>query len=90
MSSTIGMICSKYWILKIDKLVGSIINKCITCKKQRAAFVQQVMSDLPPERLIPSTFMNVGVDYFRPFLLKGKYKSVYAENKWCLVHMLFD
>ena len=72
-SSTIAMIRSKYWILKIDKLVGSIINKCIICKKQRANFAQQVMSDLPPERLIPSPpFTNVGVDYFGPFLLKGE------------------
>ena len=64
-SSTIAIIRSRYWIIKIDKLVGGIINKCISCRKRRAKFAQQVMSDLLLERLMPSTqFANVGVDYF--------------------------
>ena len=41
-SSTIAIIRSKYWILKI----GNIINKCIFYKRRRAKFALQVMSDL--------------------------------------------
>ena len=60
MSSTIAKI--RYWIISIDKIVGKIVNRCIGCKKRRAKACQQVMIDLPVERLKPSPpFTNVGV-----------------------------
>ena len=72
-SSTVALVRAKYWIVGIEKLVSSIINKCIDCRKQRAKFAEQVMSELPVERLKPAPpFTNVGVDYFGPFLLKGE------------------
>ena len=89
--STIAIIRSRYWIIKIDKLVGGIINKCIPCRKRRAKFAQQVMNDLPPERLMPSPqFANVGVDYFGPFMMKGEVQKRvrgkgYGVNFTCLV-----
>ena len=90
MSSTIAKIRSRYWIISIDKIVGKIVNRCIGCKKRRAKACQQVMSDLPVERLKPSPpFTNVGVDYFGPFALKGDVQKRVRGKGYSVVFTCF-
>jgi hypothetical protein len=36
------------------RLVSSIIHKCITCRKLRGKTEQQIMADLPTDRVEPS------------------------------------
>ena len=71
--STVAVIRSKYWIIGIRKIVSSIINKCVTCKRKFKQLAGQRMSVLPVERIKPSpAFSNVGIDYFGPFATKGE------------------
>jgi hypothetical protein len=71
-----------FWIIGSKRLVSSIIHKCITCRKLRGKTEQQIMADLPTDRVEPSPpFTNVGVDAFGPWTRGG-----YANSKrWAIV-----
>ena len=60
-----------YWIAGGTSAVGSIVSKCVTCRKLRAAVHEQKMADLPGDRLEPAPpFTNCAVDYFGPWYIK--------------------
>ena len=72
-SSTVAKIRSRFWIINVQKIVKSICNKCIKCRKKFKMLCGEAMKDLPVERLQPSPpFTNVGVDFFGPFTIKGE------------------
>ena len=58
----------KYAILGLRRLLRSIQNQCVTCRKRKANSIQPIMSDLPVERLgyKQPPFNHMGVDYFGP------------------------
>ncbi|XP_064644727.1 uncharacterized protein LOC135498401 [Lineus longissimus] len=57
-----------YWMIGCRKAVGSFIGKCITCRRLRRPLQQQMMADLPKDRLESSPpFSFVGADAFGPF-----------------------
>ena len=69
------------WIIGIRNALRPIKINCVTCRKGRAQTIAPVMADLPEERLEASTtFTNVGVDYFGPFLVKNGRRN---EKRWC-------
>ena len=61
---------SGFWIVNGSSLVGHHISKCVICRKLRAAPQQQLMAELPKDRLEqvpPFTFR--AVDYFGLFYI---------------------
>ena len=61
------------WITNMNSLVRSVIDKCVLCKKLRGCCGNQLMSDLPADRVKPSPpFCYVGIDLFGPFLVKER------------------
>ena len=57
-----------YWITGSKRLISSMINKCVSCRKLRGKVAFQKMSELPPDRLQPGPpFTSVGVDCFGPW-----------------------
>ena len=58
----------KYAILGLRRLLRSIENQCVTCRKRKASTIQPIMSDLPVERVgyKQPPFNHTGVDYFGP------------------------
>lgn len=61
----------KFWIPGARKLIRSCIFRCITCYRFRAKPMQPFMSDLPPSRFQQGRcFLNVGLDFGGPFLIK--------------------
>lgn len=60
---------SGYWIPGMSRTVASFIRQCVICRKLRKAPEGQRMSDLPVERLEPSSpFTYCGMDCFGPFV----------------------
>ena len=59
---------SGYWILGGKRLINSIIEKCVKCKKLRGQCQIQKMADLPVDRISPAPpFSYVGLDVFGPW-----------------------
>ena len=65
MCSVVNM---RYAILGLRRLLQSIKNHCVTCRKRKASTIQPVMTNLPVERLgyKQPPFNQPGVDYFGP------------------------
>ena len=72
-SSVMTIVRRKYWIVGLRQLVKSIRFKCVTCKKLDARLQQQVMGQIPSERLRPAPQWSYSsVDIFGPYEIKGE------------------
>ena len=78
----------KYWIIKGRAAVRKVLGGCLTCRKQNAVHGQQVMADLPADRLTPgeSPFSYVGIDVFGPLYVKQGRSTV--KHYGCLFSCL--
>ena len=62
----------KFWPLNGLRETKTIIRKCINCFRFRALPAQQIMANLPKDRVqISRPFQKVGIDFGGPFLLKS-------------------
>lgn len=60
------------WIMNLNRAIKASNNKCIECTRQRRNCIQQMMGELPTDRVRPCRpFEHTGVDYAGPFLLKA-------------------
>ncbi|XP_062558033.1 uncharacterized protein LOC134222904 [Armigeres subalbatus] len=60
----------RFWIPNIRNLVRKVLHECVTCFRVRPRCLEQLMAELPPERVTPAPpFLKVGVDYCGPFLV---------------------
>jgi hypothetical protein len=68
---TLSFIRQTYWIIRGRLAVKSFILKCVKCTRFRQQRAQQIMGQLPVERVVPSRpFSHSGVDYAGPFTIK--------------------
>ena len=66
-----------YWIINCNSVVRHMISKCVTCRKLRANTCNQIMANLPKERVEDCPpFTVCGVDYFGPFIIKEGRKEL--------------
>ena len=67
-----------YWIIKGRSAVRRVISSCFLCKKLGAVRREQLMADLPKERLMSGDppFSHVGVDYFGPLYVRQARSNV--------------
>ena len=64
-SATASKVRAKYWIVKLHELVKSIKSRCITCRKIEKKTTEQIMGQLPEERLKPDPAWNsTAIDLF--------------------------
>jgi len=81
----------KFWIVGARSLIRQYVHKCIKCWKDRPKTATQLMGDLPSYRIEPTRpFLNAGVDFGGPFLVKsakgrgGKVTKAYISLFICL------
>ena len=62
-----------YWIIGAKRLISTYIQKCVKCRKLRGCFQEQLMADLPPDRVkfVPP-FTYTGVDVFGPWTIVSR------------------
>ena len=67
-----------FWILRGRVLVRQILSSCVSCRRRNSPPLQQVMADLPKERLIPyqPPFTYTGLDFFGPIYVKRSRSTV--------------
>jgi len=68
----LSLLREKYWIMTARAIVRKVLSKCIVCKRQHSRPAEQLMSDLPEDRVTPNKppFTYVGIDCFGPMLVK--------------------
>ncbi|XP_039307877.1 uncharacterized protein LOC120358265 [Solenopsis invicta] len=68
---TLAYIRKLYWIIGGRVPVKAFILKCVTCARFRQERAQQLMGQLPKERVTPARpFTHTGIDYAGPFTVK--------------------
>ncbi|XP_063994282.1 uncharacterized protein LOC135171584 [Diachasmimorpha longicaudata] len=72
--NTLYSIRQNYWILGGRNSVRKIIRKCPTCCRANPPITNYVMGNLPKGRVSQTIrpFVNVGVDFCGPFLIKER------------------
>lgn len=79
---------SGLWLVGAKRSISSVIHKCVTCKKLRGKTEQQIMADLPTERLqTEPPFSYVGLDVFGPWEVSARRtKGGHANSKrWAVL-----
>lgn len=62
----------RYWIIGARRLVKGIISTCPICFRLRMKGSEQLMASLPTIRTTPAkAFLNVGVDYAGPVIIRS-------------------
>ena len=71
-NSVLSKIREQFWIVKGYATVRKVINKCNMCRKVQGKQMQQIMANLPEDRLAvnEAPFSYVGIDCFGPFFVK--------------------
>ena len=71
-SSVLSSLGREFWIVKGNAAVRRIVRKCVECQKQKAQPGEQLMADLPGDRVTPNKppFSSVGIGYFGQFKVK--------------------
>lgn len=63
----ISMIRERFWPLRARNLARRVLHECVKCFRTKPKCVEQLMGDLPPERVTPTyPFLNTGVDLCGP------------------------
>ena len=77
-NQTLATIRRKFYLLRGYKQVKRVLSNCVKCRKHHGQPMQQLMGDLPKERVAASQppFTFVGVDYFGPFNVKYRRSTV--------------
>ncbi|XP_055633586.1 uncharacterized protein LOC129773936 [Toxorhynchites rutilus septentrionalis] len=86
----VACVREKFWPLRIRNLARHTVHSCISCFRCRPSVVEQIMGDLPAERVTPTLpFLNTGVDLCGPFKFRKLRKSpptkCYVATFVCLV-----
>lgn len=69
--ATLGAVRQRFWIPKGRSTVKCILHRCVTCLRWRAEPAQQLMGELPAQRVTPARpFLSTGVDYAGPIWLR--------------------
>ncbi|XP_055622690.1 uncharacterized protein LOC129766204 [Toxorhynchites rutilus septentrionalis] len=81
----------EFWPLGGRNLARKTVHNCVTCAKAKPRTIEQLMGQLPPERVSPAyPFQFVGIDYAGPIYLrpntrKGAPIKAYVAVFVCLV-----
>ncbi|XP_049289532.1 uncharacterized protein LOC125767221 [Anopheles funestus] len=63
----VATIRERFWPLRVRNLARRVVHECVKCFRSRPTTMQQIMGDLPSERVTPTaTFANTVIDLCGP------------------------
>lgn len=72
----IASIRERFWPLHLKNLTRKVVHSCVPCFRVKPKVQEQLMGDLPPERVAPALpFVRVGVDYCGPFKIRFPHRK---------------
>nr|XP_044248843.1 uncharacterized protein LOC123002543 [Drosophila takahashii] len=80
----------QYWIINDKTMARSIIHCCVKCTKARPKLMQQIMGNLPVDRVTQARpFFNSGVDYCGPIWIHHKLRGKRPDKAYIAVFCCF-
>lgn len=80
----------KFWIIKAKTMARNVVHNCIRCTKAKPHMLQQIMGNLPKDRITPSRpFIKTGVDYCGPFWVHYKLRGKRPHKVYIAVFCCF-
>lgn len=88
---TLNVLRNRFWIVHGKSTVKHIIRQCITCFKIKPRYIDQIMGDLPSERVQPNRpFAITGLDYCGYFhVMQQNKRSVAYSKVWVCIFVCF-
>ncbi|GFX83907.1 integrase catalytic domain-containing protein [Trichonephila clavipes] len=75
----------QFWPINGKGIARKTVHDCIACFRQKPTGVDQLMGNLPSERVTPrASFLNSGVDFCGPFQIKFKFREKGYFQKFIL------
>lgn len=88
--SLLNIIRKRFWLLNGRNICRKICHTCIRCYRTRPIIHQQVMGQLPAERVNPSRpFQTVGIDFCGPFNVIYKIRSKITTKVYIAIFTCF-
>ncbi|XP_071948973.1 uncharacterized protein [Antedon mediterranea] len=74
----LSVLREKYWVIGANALARKITNRCVQCRKYRGKTMEQMMANLPADRVTSgqAAFTRVGMDFFGPIEVKQRRSTV--------------
>lgn len=77
---------ARFWIPKLRLELRAFVQKCVKCKRYEHPMGEQLMGNLPFDRVNPcKPFLHTGVDYAGPILIKESLKTKTNKRKCWIV-----
>ncbi|GFX68218.1 integrase catalytic domain-containing protein [Trichonephila clavipes] len=90
LQTTLYLIRQFYWIPSGQNRVRRILNKCITCFRTKTQTINQMMGDLPRDRIVPSrTLRKSWIGLRWSYNHETKFKKIKSDFKivYCHFHL---
>ena len=83
---TLNTIRQQFWIINGRKTVNKRLRNCVKCYRFQSQPIEQMMADLPSERVTPAQpFSQTGLDFAGPIKIKdAKIQKIYIAVFVCL------
>lgn len=80
----------RFWILNGRNLCKTVVHKCLKCFRAKPRSIEQLMGQLPSERVTPAKpFHHVGLDFCGPFFIKYPVRSKALTKAYICVFICF-
>lgn len=88
-NATLAAIRQLYWPIRARGLIKNLVHKCVKCFRSRPHTSEQIMGNLPVNRVTPSKpFTNTGVDFCGPiYLREGKRRGAKRIKSYVAVYI---
>lgn len=86
----IGILRQKVWIVNARELIRKVVRQCVHCFHYQPKLQQQIMGNLPSDRLkAQRPFLVTGLDFCGPFLTSYRIRSKQPYKTYLAVFICF-
>ncbi|XP_065355117.1 uncharacterized protein LOC135949468 [Calliphora vicina] len=86
----LGIIRQQIWIINGRNIVRKVVRNCVHCFKYKPRLMQQIMGDLPADRLkAQRPFLVCGVDFCGPFYISYRIRGKPPYKTYVAIFVCF-
>lgn len=86
----LAAIREQFWPINGKQLTRTAVRRCIRCFRTKPLMLNQLMGNLPSERLVPSRpFLNTGIDFMGPIQIHHKIRGKRPTKAYAALFVCF-